>query len=69
MTRYQYLLSIYKNFDSIYAGLFLLVVWAASTGHLVDWLTQRTGQILVVMYWMLIILLYVVEIIALGLSV
>jgi len=68
MTRYQTLLTVYKNIDSIYAGLFLIVAWAATTGHLLDYLTQHTGQILVVIYWIMMIALYVSGIIFVGLN-
>ena len=68
MTRYQTLLQVYKNIDTIYSGLILIVAWVATTGHLLDWITRHSGQVLVVIYWTMIIILYMAGIIFVGLK-
>ena len=66
MTRFDALLEIYSNLDSIYAGLILLSVWVALTGHLVDWMTERMSQVIITIYWTLAVIGYVAGIIFIG---
>jgi hypothetical protein len=68
MTRLDLLLTAYARYDLIYSGLIMLGVWAAGTGHLLDWITQRRGRILVNIYWTLILILYVAGITFIGLQ-
>lgn len=68
MTRYDLLLSAYQDYDTIYLALIMISVWAAGTSHLLDWLTERRGKILVSIFWSLIVLVYIAGIIFIGLK-
>ena len=66
MTRFNALLSVYSYLDTITTGLILLAVWAASTGHLLDWLTEHRGKFLVKTYWFLIVFSYISGLVFIG---
>ena len=69
MTRLQLLQEAYSQYDTIYAGLIMLSVWVAGTGHLLDWITAQRSRITVSIYWSLVILLYLAGMLLLGLAV
>jgi hypothetical protein len=66
MTRLQLLQAAYSHYDSIYSGLILMAVWAAGTGHLLDYLWK--GRQIITIYWTIIIILYVAGVLVLGLT-
>ncbi len=69
MTRYDLLLDYYHNLDTVTTGLVMIAVWAAFTGHLVDFITAREGwRFMVPVYWSLVITIYVIGIIFVGLT-
>lgn len=68
MTRYDTLLNIYSNIDTIYTGLILISVWAAVTGHLIDWVTVRGWRVLIPFYWTLAVIGYIAGMVCIGLS-
>ncbi|MBE3117661.1 MAG: hypothetical protein IMZ50_02755 [Candidatus Atribacteria bacterium] len=68
MTRFEALLTIYSHLDTINTGLILLAVWAATSGHLVDWITVRGWRVLIPIYWSLVVIAYSAGIIRIGLS-
>lgn len=69
MTRLQLLQQAYSQYDTIYAGLIMLAVWVAGTGHLLDWITSHRSRVTVSIYWSLVIILYVAGMLCLGLAV
>jgi hypothetical protein len=66
MTRLQLLQVAYSHYDTIYSGLILMAVWAAGTGHLVDYLWK--GRQIIAIYWTLVIIIYVAGVLFIGLN-
>lgn len=68
MTRFNALLAIYSQLDTIYLGLIMIAVWAAGTAHLLDWMTERKGKIVVTVFWTLLVIAYAAGIVLVGVS-
>ena len=66
MNRLEAMIEYYRNVDTVTTALILFAVWAAGTGHLVDWMTEHRGKFLVPIYWTIVIILYVLGIIIVG---
>jgi hypothetical protein len=59
MTRYQALLEIYKQQDTIYAGMLMLSIWAAGFGQLLDVMIPVKAHFIVDVFWGLVVSLFV----------
>jgi hypothetical protein len=68
MNRYDVLIGIYAHLDTIYAGLILLAVWVATTGHLIDWVSVRGWRVIIPIYWSMLVIAYATAIIFIGLA-
>jgi hypothetical protein len=67
MIRLDLLLNAYRNYDTIYLGLFLMASWVAGAGQLLEWITTNRGKILNNIFWALILVAYAAGIIYVGL--
>jgi hypothetical protein len=68
MTRLEAMIEYYRNVDIVTTALVMLAVWAAGTGHLVDWMTEHRFKIAVPIYWSIVITVYVIGILFVGLT-
>lgn len=59
MSRYLALQQVYDQQDTVYAGMLMLSIWAASFGQLLDWMTPQKARFIHDIFWGLIISLYV----------
>ena len=66
MSRYETLLDIYHEWNTIYTGLILIAVWVPLAGHLLDRLAETKLKWFIPVYWLLVLIAYIGGIVFVG---